>query len=213
VSWSLLPLLVAGWGGLGIVVGLVIRRGSTWLAKLEGLCPGNRPWQVIGPVVMNAALFTLCAWRFGLQPTLLIKSLWVAVLVHVFFFDAEHRLILDRVMVPAAVAALALSVVTPGLGVTAALVGGIGAGVAFFLLALLGSWAFRTQAMGFGDVKLAALLGLLLGNGTVVAISIGMILGGAVAVTLLLLRLRTLHDAIPYGPFLVTGALVALLVG
>jgi len=211
VSWPLLPLLVAGWGVLGVAVGVLVRRGSVWLARREGLSPGGRPWQVVGPVVTSAALFALFAWRFGPQPVLLIKSLWVAVLVQVIFFDAEHRLILDRVVVPAAAAALALSVITPGLGVIPALAGGIGAGLVFLALALLGSWLFKTEAMGLGDVKLAALLGLLLGGGTVTAVSIGVILAGAVALTLLLLRLRTMRDAIPYGPFLATGALVALL--
>ncbi len=205
-------LLVAGWGALGAATGVLVRYGSVRLARLEGLCPGRRPWQVGGPVAATAALFALFAWRFGPQPVLLIRSLWVVVLVQVIFFDAEHRLILDRVVVPAAVLALVLSLVTPGLGLLPALIGGLGAGLAFLALALLGAWLFKTEAMGLGDVKLAALLGLLLGRDTVTAVSIGVILAGAVALTLLLLRLRSMRDSIPYGPFLAAGALAALLV-
>ncbi len=206
-------LLVAGWAALGAGMGLLIRCGSVRLARLEGLGPGSRPWQVAGPVVASAALFGLFAWRFGPQPVLLIKSLWVAVLVQVIFFDAEHRLILDRVVAPAAALALVLSPVTPGLGLLPALIGGLGAGLAFLALALLGAWLFKAEAMGLGDVKLAALLGLLLGRETVTAVSIGVILAGGVALTLVLLRRRGMRDSIPYGPFLATGALAALLVG
>ena len=107
--------LWVGWAVAGFAVGLGIRRLSVWLSEKEELPYGNHGWQVWGPPILAAVLFGAFAFRIGLNPVLLIKSLWVAVLVQVIFFDTEHRLILDRVMFPMMVAALALSFFTPHL--------------------------------------------------------------------------------------------------
>ena len=128
-------LVAGGWGIVGLAVGVAVRAASVWLARLEGLEPGRRPWQTYGPVVLTGLLFGLFAWRAGFGPVLLIRSLWLAVLGQVIFFDFEHQLILDRVLLPAGVAALALSFFTPGLGVVQSLLSGLVTGAAFLLLA------------------------------------------------------------------------------
>lgn len=199
------------WGVLGLPVGALVRWGSVRLARLEGLEPGHQPWQVYGPAALMAVLFAAFAVRSGAQPVLLVRSLWVAVLVQVIFFDLEHLLILDRVLLPSSAAAVVLSVATPGLGLVPALLTGAVAGFVFLALAVLGSALFRAEAMGLGDVKLCAFLGLILGpQPTLAAVLLGVVLAGVVAVVLLLFRLRSMRDSIPYGPFLAVGALVAL---
>jgi leader peptidase (prepilin peptidase)/N-methyltransferase len=184
---------------------------SVWLARAEGLEPGQRAWQKWGPAVWTALLFGLFGWRLGAHVTLLITSLWLAVLVQVIFFDLEHQLILDRVLLPAAVVALLLSPVTPGLGIVQSLLTGLVTGLVFLGVAALGSIVFKAEAMGLGDVKLAAFLGLILGaRAAFSAILVGLILAGVVAIALVLTRMRTMRDSIPYGPFLAAGALAAL---
>lgn len=203
--------VAASWGIAGVLVGGLVRLVSVWLARSEKLEAGQRPWQVYGPVVVTAVLFALFGWRIGASPVLLIKSLWIALLVQVIFFDFEHQLILDRVLVPGAAAAVALSLVTPHLGLLTAVLTGLVTGAAFMAIAALGSAVFKAEAMGLGDVKFSVFLGLILGPWpTLSAVLIGLILAGVAAVGLVVLRLRSMRDSIPYGPFLAAGGLAAL---
>ena len=206
-------LIAIGWAAVGAGVGVLVRIGSVWLARGEGVDPGAKPWQRYGPVVLTAVLFGLFGWRLGPHWVLLIRSLWIAVLVQVIFFDLEHFLVLDRVLLPSAVAALLLSLVTPGLGIVPAVLTGVVTGLVFVAIAEVGSLVFKAEAMGYGDVKLTAFLGLILGpRPTFDAIVLGVILAGVVAVALLAFRVRGLRDSISYGPFLAAGALASLLV-
>jgi leader peptidase (prepilin peptidase)/N-methyltransferase len=205
--------LAVGWAAVGAAAGVLVRVASVWLARGEDVQPGRKLWQRYGPVVLTALLFGLFAWRIGPHWVLLIRSLWIAVLVQVIFFDLEHHLILDRVLLPSAVAAVLLSLVTPGLGIVPAVLTGLVAGLVFLAIAELGSLVFKAEAMGYGDVKLAAFLGLILGpRPTFNAVVLGVILAGVVAVALLALRLRGMRDSISYGPFLAAGALTSLFV-
>ncbi|HSS60027.1 MAG TPA: prepilin peptidase, partial [Candidatus Limnocylindrales bacterium] len=164
--------LMAGlWAVVGAAVGVGIRWGSVRLARLEELEPGHRWWQVYGPPVLAAVVFAIYGYEITSFPILVVRSIFVAVLVQVIFFDFEHHLILDRVMFPAMGLALLVnlsSLVAPGLGLWhqawwAGLAMGVGAGLLFLLLALAGSAVFKAEALGFGDVKLALFMGLLLG--------------------------------------------------
>lgn len=206
------PYLVAVvWALAGLGVGSLVRWASVRLARLEGLQAGYRSWQAYGPAVLTGVLFGLFGWRLGATPLLLIRSLWVAVLVQVIFFDLEHHLILDRVLLPAALSALLLSLFTPNLGWLVAILTGVGTGLVFLAIAAIGALIFHAEAMGLGDVKFSAFLGLILGlRPTLAAVLLGVALAGLVAAGLVLLRRRHLKDSIAYGPFLAVGALVAL---
>jgi len=97
--------------------------------------------------------------------------------------------------------------IEPGIA-SAALGGGIGFGI-FLLIALV-----SRGGMGWGDVKLAALIGLATGFPLVFfAIIMGAILGGIVAVALVIAKKRTRRETIPFGPFLALAAMVTLLWG
>jgi len=205
VSWILITI---AWGLLGAGAGWVVRWGSMRLALLEGLAPGNKPWQVFGPPILSAALFAAFAFTLGPFPPLLIRSVFSLVLVQVIFFDFEHRLILDRVMFPSMLVALIVSLFANPwwAGIATA----VGAGLVFLLLALAGSALFKAEALGFGDVKLAFFMGLLLGPlPTVQALFYGVFLAGLVSVGIIVWH-RSLKGTIAYGPYLAAGALIAL---
>ncbi|HEX6350773.1 MAG TPA: A24 family peptidase [Candidatus Dormibacteraeota bacterium] len=204
-------LVAAVWLLVGAAAGYGQRHLSVWLARLEELEPGFRPWQVWGPVIVTAALFAAFGWRLGATLTLLIVSLWVWVLVQVIFFDLEHRLILDHLMFPSYAAALILSIWTPHLGWKQALITGVVAGAVFLALAVLGALFFRAEVLGMGDVKLAVFLGLVLGfSGTLNALLLGVILAGVISIALIVVRVKRLKDTIAYGPYLAAGALIIL---
>jgi len=206
-------LTAAAWLVVGALVGVGIRRLNVWLYRKEELEFGSERWQVWGPPILAAVLFALFGYHFGPVPVLLIKSLWVAVLVEVIFCDIEHRLILDRVMFPSMVVAIALSFFTPNLGVVQSVLTGLGAGLLFLLLALVGSFFFGGDALGFGDVKLVAFIGLILGinqTAIVTALFLGVVFAGVISLLLVAARRLTMKSGIAYGPFLSAGALVVL---
>jgi len=201
-------LVAAGWAVVGAGAGWVVRWGSVRLAKLEGLEPAHKWWQVYGPPVLAAVLFGLFGFEISSFPLLVLRSIFVLVLVQVIFFDLEHRLILDRVMFPSM--ALALVVSLFGHPWWAGIATGLAAGGLFLLLALAGSAIFKAEAMGFGDVKLAVFIGLLLGPlPTVQALFYGVFLAGLVSIGIIIWR-RSLKGTIAYGPYLAAGALIVL---
>lgn len=201
-------LVAVGWALVGVAAGWFVRWGSVRLATLEELDPGHKAWQVYGPPALAALLFGIFAFKLGAQPALFVESFFVLVLVQVIFFDFEHRLILDRVIFPSMLLAVVLSLFRSPWW--AGLASGLVAGLGFLFLAWLGSALFKAEALGFGDVKLALFMGLLLGPLPVLqAIFYGVFLGGGAAVFVIVSQ-RSLKGTIAYGPYLAAGALIVL---
>lgn len=149
-------------------------------------------------------------------------AIW-AVFLLIVITDLEHRLILNVVVVPAAVLFAALGALDPARGSSKTLLGGLVGFVAFYLLYLLGSLFGRVASrlrqaplaevpFGFGDVNLAGLIGLAVGwPGVAVALVLGIFAAGAFSLAFLIwMAARRRYSAFtpfPYGPFLVFGAL------
>ncbi|HYA01141.1 MAG TPA: A24 family peptidase [Candidatus Binatia bacterium] len=177
------------------------RYGWTWLEW--GLAP-----------VLAAFGFSLFAGHQGLTWVAVEDVVWVAVFVQIIVFDIKHRLILDKVTLPAIVLALVLAAVTPGLSFFGTLIGGAAVGGLFALLHLV-----SRRGIGLGDAKLGTLVGAVTGLGfsdqyqAAYAVVAAVLIGGVVALLLLISRLRSLKDPIPYGPFLCIGAAVVLFQG
>jgi leader peptidase (prepilin peptidase)/N-methyltransferase len=134
----------------------------------------------------------------------------VAVLVPVALIDLEHRIIPNKITLPAAVAALAIGAALDLRGVPEQLIAGAGAGG--FLLAFL---LMYPRGMGMGDVKLAAVLGLFLGRSVAVAILAGVLsatLVGAVVIARVGVE-KGRKTAVPFGPFLALGGIIGLFAG
>ena len=213
------PYLIAVlWAVVGAAAGWGMRRGSVRLARLEELEPGNKLWQEYGPPVLCAVIFGIYAFGITSFPVLVVRSIFVVVLVQVIFFDFEHHLILDRVMFPSIGLALLVSLsplVSGNLGLWkqpwwSGIVTGVGAGLLFLLLALVGSAIFKAEALGFGDVKLAIFFGLLLGwPYTATALFYGVLLATIGAVVYIVAH-RSFRGTIAYGPYLAAGALIVL---
>ena len=136
--------------------------------------------------------------------------LLVTALVPITLIDLERRLIPNAITLPASVAALVAAVVLDLSFVPEQLIAGVGAG-GFFLLAALA----YPRGMGMGDVKLAGMLGLYLGRAVAPAVFIALIAGVLVG-GVIMARLGAREGrkaAVPFGPFLSLGALIAMFVG
>jgi prepilin signal peptidase PulO-like enzyme (type II secretory pathway) len=211
-------LLAIAWAVLGAAGGWLVRWGSVKLARLEELEPDRKPWQVYGPPIVTAVLFAAFAYVQRPVPLLVLDSVFVLVLVQVIFFDLEHRLILDRVLFPSMLVALIISVAWRPLGEWNAsstqrwegIATGLAAGLLFLLLGVVGQAIFKAEAMGFGDVKFALFMGLLLGPlPTIQALFYGVLLAGIAAIGVIVWH-RSMKGSLAYGPYLAVGSLIML---
>jgi leader peptidase (prepilin peptidase)/N-methyltransferase len=136
--------------------------------------------------------------------------LTVVVAVPVAAIDFEHHIIPNRITAPAALAAVALGAALDSSGEPKRLLAAAIAGGAFLLVALA-----VPKGMGMGDVKLAGLLGLLLGSSVAPAIAIALVAGVLVGIAVLSRRESgERHGAgVPFGPFLAVGAVTAVFCG
>jgi leader peptidase (prepilin peptidase)/N-methyltransferase len=151
----------------------------------------------------------LCFARYGFAGHAFIGSLFAAVLVYLAAFDAEHRLIPNRVVLPAAAVVLALQIAVYPDRTLEWVAAAAGAG-SFFLVTLL----LYPPGLGMGDVKLALLLGAALGTNVVSAVLVGTVAAALFGGTLLLRNgSEARKRAIAFGPFLALGGIVALLLG
>jgi len=179
-------------------------------------CQASIPRKLLWVELATAVIFALLYWYYRLSPELGVMAFYACLFTIIFVIDLEHGLILNKVVYPGMVVALLLALYPwPWLNESivirvayAALGGGIGFGI--FLLIALAS----RGGMGWGDVKLAALIGLVAGFPLVfLVIIIGAILGGIVAVALVIAKKRKRRQTIPFGPFLALAAMVTLLWG
>jgi prepilin signal peptidase PulO-like enzyme (type II secretory pathway) len=145
---------------------------------------------------------------------LVFQMAYLAVLALILVTDIERRLILNVVTYPAILFAIAAGFFTPGMRGWSALAGGAIGFLFFLVAALVGTALFGSGALGGGDVKLAAFVGLITGFPLVIgALLLTIVTGAVVSLFLLVTGMRSLRDPIPYGPFLVIGGVVALLWG
>jgi leader peptidase (prepilin peptidase) / N-methyltransferase len=201
---------------IGLLMAIVIDRLADLLPR-AGVAAGTRPAPVarsrivrrpwVYPVVV--LLYTALYWRVGLSLQFLILALYVSILILIAVIDLEHRRVLNAIVAPALLVALLMSNLSATTSLGSALTGGILGFGAFLFIALI-----SPGGMGMGDVKLAGLIGVMLGFPLViVALLVGMVSGGVIAGGLLLARVVDRRSYMPYAPALVLGSLAAMLYG
>ena len=151
--------------------------------------------------------------RIGAWSIVLIDAVACAVLAFIFAVDLEHHLILDIAIYPLSAALLLTALFFDHKAFAGMLFGVVLCGGLFLLLYGLGFLLYHQEALGFGDVKLAVLVGLLAGwPGVVIALAVASLAGAAVSMLLLGIGNATRQTFIPFGVFIVSGAVVALIV-
>jgi len=151
---------------------------------------------------------------FGSSIQAFLYAVYTTIFALVIVTDIERRLILNVVTYPAILFGFGASFINPEMRWDYSLLGGL-VGFGFFLVAMIiGERVFGSGALGMGDVKLALFIGLIVGFPLVIEmLVITILVGAAVSSFLLLTGVCGLHDHLPYGPFLVVGALVTLFWG
>jgi len=177
------------------------------------------------PVIelLSGALWAAAYYHFGLGVELIYGLFFITVLVLLSAIDYDTKTIPNKILLPA----IAITIISlplyflnietlptiAGMNVIDSLIGLLAGGGFLFLVAILGPVIFKKNAMGMGDVKLAAFMGLFLGGYVLLALFIGFFIGSVVGILLIALGKRTMKDMIPFGPFLAAGAITTIFIG
>lgn len=191
----------------------------SWLA-LRGRCRDcHEPISVRYPLVEagTGLLFGVTAWYLGLSWALPAFLYLVAIGVALALIDLDVHRLPNKIVLPSYVVMTVLLVLASvGTGDWAALLRAAIGGVALYVL-YYGLMFAYPKGMGFGDVKLAGILGMSLGwlgwGQLVVGGFLGFLLGGLVGGGLMAVKLATRKSRIPFGPFMILGAYLAILFG
>jgi prepilin signal peptidase PulO-like enzyme (type II secretory pathway) len=201
--------------------------------RLRGRCRYCRapiPRRLLGMEIGIGALFPLLYWHnhYQLNAELGIIAYYCCLFILILIIDLEHGLILNRITYPAMIVAVLISIFMhlflPGSVTTfelwgnpaflppriaqAAIGGAVGFGISLLVVVV------SRGGMGFGDVKMAALIGLVIGFPLVFfTLIMAAILGGLVAVILLLRKKKRRKEAIPFGPALSVATIVTIIWG
>jgi leader peptidase (prepilin peptidase)/N-methyltransferase len=213
--------VVVACAAVGLVTGLVLEVIIDRVPKREVLSTWTpqemRATRAAAVAGITAVLFAGLALRYHDSWALPAFLALATGLVALSAIDLEHFLLPNRIVYPLALATLALlTLAAVGDGAWDALgravLGGVAGMVTLGVLHLA-----SPRSMGFGDVKLAFVLGLALGwlgwGELVLGLFCGFLAGALVGVALMALRRRGRKDHLPFGPFLAFGTLFALLWG
>ena len=173
-------------------------------------------------ILVIAIIYVTLLYNYGIKPTLianldLIKYLIISpMLVSAFVIDYKHQIIPNRLnltlyeigIIFAFLYGLSDVAITFNL-----LLGMVTGGGIFLLITVIGGLIYGKEAMGFGDVKLMASLGLLFGLSNIIVITLlSFLIGAILSVLLLITKIKKSSEYIPFGPFIVIGTFISMYV-
>ncbi len=173
-------------------------------------CGARIPVRYLLVELALGAAFAATAVVFHDDPSALALGLvFVAMLAAITLTDLERRIIPNKILLAGAVAGIAIAAATDPSSLSER---GIAAAAAGGLLLLI-AFAYP-RGMGMGDVKLAAVMGLFLGSAVTVALAVAVVTGSVVGIAVMARQgAGARKQAVPFGPFLALGGVVALLAG
>ena len=200
----------------GFVLGVGADRLATrWPEHDEGFLAGRSiGWRTAVCALFGAFAFAVLATRFEGDPLALgVFGAWFATLVVGLATDLDQRLLPDLLTIPVIPIALVYDLTGRNPLVGGEVLPAILIALVIPTLLYIGSLPFEAGAFGIGDVKLLGGVGLMLGFiRTITGVASGAFAAGIVLAVLLVTRRITLKAYVPYGPFLIFGAVWAIFV-
>ena len=197
-------------------------------------CGVKIPIRILVVELTTAFLFGLITWHFlshdrTSDALIIIPIIYTCIFIVIFFIDLEKQIIIIPIIFTGAALSLIFSLFWDGFGtywpqssisntyldgMASALLGGT-AGTIFMMIPYFIARAYyKSEGIGQGDIYLATLIGLATGFPLVlVSLMIGIIIGGITAISLVASRRKKKREMIPFGPFLVIGAIITLMWG
>ncbi|MEK7747707.1 MAG: prepilin peptidase [Nitrospirota bacterium] len=171
-------------------------------------------WQYPLVEALNAIGYFIILNHFGLTAETPIYAVFFSALLVITVIDLKHQIIPDVITlpgIPLALLAASFALPTGFVNGVFGLLAGFGL---FYLIATLSVLIMKKEGMGGGDIKLMAMIGALLGwKAVLLTTFVASLSGSVIGLFLILTRLRSRTDPIPFGPFLVLGALIFIFFG
>jgi leader peptidase (prepilin peptidase) / N-methyltransferase len=184
----------------------------SWVAlRGRSRCCGERisPRYPLTELAMGTLYAATVAVLWNDSTEVVLGLVFVTMLVAITLTDLDRRVIPNKILLLAAIAAVAIAAVGDPSSLPERAIAAAAAGGGFFLVVLA-----YPRGMGLGDVKLAAVMGLFLGRNVAPAILVALLVGSIVGLLLIVRHgAEARKRAIPFGPFLALGGVVALLAG
>jgi leader peptidase (prepilin peptidase)/N-methyltransferase len=172
----------------------------------------HRPISFQYPLIegVTALASLILFMKFGPSLSYLFYFSFVAALIVITVIDLYHQIIPDVISLPGIGVGLLASLIIPQITFLNSLIGILLGGGSLFLVATLYQWFFKREGMGGGDVKLLAMIGAFLGwKAVILTILSGSLIGAITGIIIMILKGKDFKYAIPFGPFLSLGAVIA----
>ncbi len=184
---------------------------------LKGKCRNcGEPIPLQYPIVeLATGLFYLALYLFyGLQLIALVYMMLCSVLIIISFIDLKVEIIPDTISLPFIVIGFLLSFFLRNINPLDSMLGIITGGGSLLLVAIFGSKLFKKEAMGGGDIKLAAMIGAFFGwKLTLLSLFLSFFLGSIIGIIVLAASKDKSNNIIPFGPFIALGAMISMFWG
>lgn len=157
--------------------------------------------------LLNGAAYVGLYFILGLQPMTVVACLVFSTLLCVFVIDWRHYIIPNGLVITLLVLGIAASIIQGDY--FNHIIGFFAVSLILLMIALI-----VPGGMGMGDVKLMAAAGLLLGwQKVILALMLGAIIGSLIGVGLIVTKVKSRKDQIPFGPYLSIGIMLSMLIG
>ncbi|MBL7067212.1 MAG: prepilin peptidase [Candidatus Marinimicrobia bacterium] len=175
-------------------------------------CRKNIPVRYLLVELLTASLFTVFYILYGLSYEFLFYITLLIVLIIVTFTDLETKRVLNIVVFTGAVLAFYMSLIFWPLNFIYSLIGFLTGGGVLIFWAVIGKLLFKKESLGYGDIKLAAMIGIFLGlQNTLLALFLSFSLATLIGIFMIMLKKARMDSKIPFAPFLALGSLLSLI--
>ncbi len=168
------------------------------------------------PIVelITGLIYLIIYLAYGLSVQTLIYIIFSSALIIIAFIDLNQQIVPDVISLPGIAIGFIISFFVPYISFIDSALGVLVGGGIILIIGMVGSVIFKKEAMGGGDVKLAAMIGAFLGwRYIVISLFLGFFLGALAGIFLILSKIKSREDVVPFGPFIVLGSFITLLWG
>ncbi|TDX53034.1 prepilin peptidase [Orenia marismortui] len=172
-------------------------------------CDTKVSYQYPAVELLTALLFLISYWRYSLSIEFLIYSGLIALLIVCTFIDLKYQIIPNKITYPGIIIFFIISFFFNHITIKSSLLGIVLSGGFLLVIAIV-----SRGGMGIGDVKLAAMVGSVIGvKYTIIGIFIGSLIGSIISLILIGFNIKDRKDRIPFGPFIAIGTVVMIFYG
>jgi len=161
--------------------------------------------------MITAFIFWVTYTQTGLNMDLYMYAIFISLVIAITFIDFDHQIIPNTLLLIGLIPGLYPFIRDGFSSWSTYIIGGFSLGFSFYAIAWIGYFAFKKEAMGMGDVKYAALIGLIMGwQAGIVAMALAFFSAAVIILILFLVGKANIGQRIPFGPYMSIGAIISL---